>query len=275
MAWSPNAWPEPQLGPEQKISWYGVVQGDVVEVFRTFNWRQFHPEKVRGTVKGFSHDSRMRMIRSVSKVNWQAIGSSLFITLTYPDECIKWSCKERTMHRHLFFRYLEKFVKTPISILWKMEWEERLSGIFTGKLAPHYHLIVCGVRRLPWQKVRAWWKSALQSEREPHTWVQRIVGEQGVVKYVCKYMSKSGSLARTAYLSNPLLTGRAWGWHRPSLLPMHPVEFDCKLTQEQVQHAQALATSEFHSYDAENMGGFTLFGEVNKKLFLAGMGKTC
>jgi hypothetical protein len=40
----------------------------------------------RGTIKGFSPKARKRMIRSVVKMDQEAMGKPLFLTLTYPGE---------------------------------------------------------------------------------------------------------------------------------------------------------------------------------------------
>lgn len=269
MVWTPSTWPEHKQGPERSCKWFAHIQGDVVEIYRIWNWSPFLDGNKRGVIKGFSRGSRLRMLKSASRIDWAAMGKSLFVTLTYPDECVNPMYTERTKKLYLFHRYVEKHLDRQIPVLWRTEWKPRLQGANVGKIAPHHHLILGGIDYIHWSMIRMWWNKINHHTGYIHTWVRKIYDASGPIKYVCKYMSKEDSFINAAYLNNGCLNGKAWSLKRRHLFPMRPVEMDRSLTFEEVRVAQQFAQSEFERYDEFEDGGFTLLGNYNKKLFQA------
>jgi hypothetical protein len=269
MAWTPPEWTAPKRGPVIKEYWYAHVQGDVVQVCVKFNWCQAATDSLRGSIKGFSKAARLRMIRTASRIDWDRLGSSLFVTLSYPDSCLNPHYKERTQKLYLFHRYIEKHLNKKVPMLWRTEWKPRRSGRLKGVVCPHTHCILGGVNYVDWRMIREWWRKINSHKGYIHTYVQRIINADGPIKYITKYMAKEDSLVRGAYLNSTFLHGRAWSIKRANLMPMHPVEFNRRLSPEEIRMAQAFAQSEFRTYNEFLNGGFTLLGNYNKKLFLA------
>lgn len=246
--------------PPQHFSWFLKIQGELTEVKRRLNYPMGPPTCKRGIIYGFSQASRMNMLRNVARINWTQVRKSSFITLTYPDAVEYASYRERAKHRYVFHRYLEKYLGKKVAMLWRTEWKPRLSGEHVGKVAPHLHLVVFECPRIPWQTIRAWWRQAIGHVGYVHTFIQAIKGADGPARYCCKYMAKDDSLVSSAYLNNPLPTGRAWGLTRPSLIPMHPVSLFCRLQDQDIIVVKRYAIERFANYSMDLGGGFTLFG---------------
>lgn len=246
--------------PDQDFTWYVRIQGELVEVFRTLNYSRVPQEGTRGVVKGFSAKSRVRLLKVVARIKWNDVRCSRFITLTYPDAKWKVGPKHRSMHRHLFFRYLEKYLGRKVCCMWRTEWKPRESGVDSGKLAPHIHLVVLECPRIPWQTVRSWWRRSIGHRGYVHTYIQRIVGTDGPAKYCCKYMGKPDSLVSSPYLSTDLKNGRAWGLTRPTLAPWHPVDLFKRLSDTEVYEARRYAVENLRHYSTDLGGGFFLLG---------------
>ena len=81
----------------------------------------------RGSIRGFSRQSRLRMMRMVSRL--EKAKKPLFITLTYPDEfegnLNGNEIKEKQL-KNLWKRLEYRF--PGLACIWKLEFEERKSG---------------------------------------------------------------------------------------------------------------------------------------------------
>lgn len=257
----PTPGKKPWQTHEVRTTWYLRVQGQCVECSRHLSHSQFKAGTTRDNITGMSKSSRMRMLRAVAKINWTTFENSLFITLTYPDQCIESSYRERTKHRYLFHRYIEKHLGRKIPAIWRVEWKPRRSGPNTGKLVPHLHLVVFGVRFIAHGTVRAWWRTILHAVGPLMTDVRKITGESSAAKYICKYVSKIGSLDYAAYLNNNVVNGRHWGFVRKGLIPVHDIAVMTKLTDVEVDSLKACALQAYPDYGKAFDGGFTLFGK--------------
>lgn len=112
----------------------------------------------RGKCKGFSFGSRRRML---DRLNSVSVASSLpqFITMTLPDDVF---CDDVGEFARTAKHWLDTFEKRLLRVapkaagFWRIEWKARASGIYLGKLFPHFHLLVWG---LPEREVQAehWW----------------------------------------------------------------------------------------------------------------------
>ena len=164
------------------------------------------------------------MLRFLNKIDYSKIGASLFVTLTYPDHVRREDYRLRSIDRAVFLRHVERELGCKVACVWRIEWEERKSGAYTGKLAPHFHLMLTGVEYLAWQFVRERWRETIRSGEGPLvTEVKRIYNEDGACRYLSKYVSKYRSLDISAYHNSGLKFGRHWGVCRRELIPLCPV----------------------------------------------------
>ena len=93
------------------------------------------PGTTRGSVHGFSRQSRGRLLRTLAKVGRNASARALFVTLTYPSW---WTTCPAGVKRHLdsFVKRAQRRFPT-LSLVWRLE----LTTVGT----PHFHCIVFGL----------------------------------------------------------------------------------------------------------------------------------
>jgi len=102
----------------------------------------------RGRCKGFSRGSRRRLLGHVNSIS---VAADLpdFQTLTLPDESF---CDDVPQFAREAKQYLDAYLKRlrrmvpGAACLWRIEWKERKSGRYEGRLAPHFHLLVWGLQ---------------------------------------------------------------------------------------------------------------------------------
>ena len=174
----------------------------------------------RGIIKGFSRESRKRLLDLLNMVRTEALSSGLFMTLTYPDQFptdpARW---KRDID--VFLKRLKRAHPGAV-VVWRLEWKERLSGQNQGQIAPHFHLIALSI---PWMDLR-WlaesWYETVGSGDIRHlgagTQAQRIRNKRGILYYAAKYMGKTAE-------SPEFWTGRVWGVVGRDLLPVMLVTF--------------------------------------------------
>ena len=249
-------------------TWHTEIQGSVCRFFRMGVKVPLRPDSERKIIGIWSMQSRMRLLRLLNKIDYPMLGPSVFVTLTYPDRVQVEGYGERSQHRAVFLRYVEKYLSRNVACIWRIEWEERKSGAYTGKLAPHFHLMLLNVPFLPHERVREWWRQAIQAGDGPLvSEVKRIKNVNGVARYLSKYVSKYRSLDISTYHNSPIKFGRHWGVCRPELVPLCPVRVARQLTKEEVAQIQAFARRRWPMYDENGSGGFTLLGEKFAKRF--------
>ena len=93
----------------------------------------------RGSVRGFSRQSRKRLIEFMSSA--RVSGQLLFATFTYPDEFpldnkSQWNADFEALRRRIEREYPD------YTIIWRKELKRRKSGKNYGMIAPHYHMII-------------------------------------------------------------------------------------------------------------------------------------
>jgi len=153
---------------------------------------------IRGTVRGFSRQSRKRLIDLIHQVDRSRTGVPLFVTLTYPRE---WPSdwREYKGHLHTWLKRLER--RYPgASVIWRLEYQKR------G--APHYHVLVFGVPYLPHKWVSRTWFEVVGSGDDRHlaagTEVAKVRTWRGASFYCAKYLGKLCEFGTVD-------TGRMWG----------------------------------------------------------------
>ena len=164
----------------------------------------------RGDIKGFSNQSRMRMMKLVSRL--EKAKKPIFFTLTYPDELEGNMDGKQIKEKHLYnlWKRLE-YRYEKISCIWKLEYKERKSGKRVGKLYPHFHLLAWGLYEEDLFEVRefvarAWWEvcgKLSEDHLKAGTRVERMRAHNGTMFYLAKYMGKEEE--------NDLKVGRWWG----------------------------------------------------------------
>lgn len=152
---------------------------------------------IRGKVCGFSRASRKRMLDLLNSIDRSTVSSVLFIDLTYPSA---WPQDETVWKRDLdaFFKRLRRRWPNAAAI-WRLEFQKR------G--APHFHLLLFGVQRVPKAWLSSSWYQVVGSGDPRHleagTRVRRVRSWRGVVSYVTKGMAREHPADRD--------TGRMWG----------------------------------------------------------------
>jgi len=246
--------------------WTVRVQGNLSRVYRQRIYNTIRPKKKRGKIYGFSAKTRMRMLRESAKIDWNGIGQSSFVTLTYPDWCVEEHYKQRTVHRFVFHRYLEKYFGCYVPTIWRVEWKPRQSGMYEGLLMPHIHYVIIGLPALPKETIRSLWQRTLSYDEYVDVDSKDIYGAEGAAKYISKYVSKPDALGIVPYVNKRVQPGKAWSINRSSSIKRHPITVCRMLTDDEVAEVQQLAVLKMPNYDPTRDGGFTLFGEDTAKI---------
>lgn len=208
------------------------------------------------------------MLKTIARIDWGKVPYGVFITLTYPDDYYNRGYYERTIDRSRFIRDLEKYADKKIPILWRCEWQRRKTGKHRGLITPHFHMLCMGLRYVPHEDVRRWWRQALCCKGPLATDVRGIKGAEGCGRYLAKYLSKVRSLDNSAYLNKPWMNGRSWGLTRPDLVPFAKKDGDVELTDEEADE-MAREYAEWRNMHIPYFNyGFTILGEKRITEFL-------
>lgn len=162
----------------------------------------------RSGIKGFSHNSRLRLMYTIGAIRRDAELPD-FVTLTYPNE---FPTVERAKRDLKVFtqRLQRKYPKA--GFIWKLEPQQR------G--APHYHLLVWGCKTselLAWT-VKNWFDIAGNGDYQHFCFhlgalkgskpcVSKVRSWRGVWSYASKYLGKVFDVAQWG----DKWTGRFWG----------------------------------------------------------------
>jgi len=243
------------------VSWMAHVQGDLVSVQCCRHRQTPRPAGRRGAIVGFSRQARFRLLKLIATINWPEALPCLFITLTYPDECVATRSTIRNKHRYLFHRRLEKALAIELPMLWRVEWKPRLSGVNKGIYLPHIHLLLFGVRFIAIETVRAFWNATIGHSGWCSIWLEECGTGKHAALYVAKYCAKVepaiGSLDKRTYLN----TGRQYGFTRKPLIPLHPLRRIPIENQSIVDACRIEAAQILRSYDLDRDESFTVLGD--------------
>lgn len=154
---------------------------------------------IRGKVQKFSAASRRRLLDMLHQIQRGEMPAML--TLTFPADFP--SATQAKRYLRSFFREVDRTSCGRWSAVWKMEPQQR------G--APHFHLLVWGVKN--WRWFARWaamiWYRIVGSGDPAHldhgAHVRPVRSWQGVIAYAAKYMGKS---VEAAQWDEP---GRFWG----------------------------------------------------------------
>jgi len=246
--------------------WDAEVCGGLVAL-KGHTSRIFPVKSTKGKfIKEFSRGSRLRMLKMVARINWSKVKKGVFITLTCPDAVWpKWK-EHGVSYRHRFFRDTENYLCKKFGCLWRVEWKPRESGAYKGIVLPHIHLLVPNVAFIAKEVVKSLWKGACQCKGECITWIDALDSKEKHAVYIAKYCAKYSPLSVLDYVAQLNSTGRHWGKHRPSLIPMHESEYYENITLETVAELRGMAACNLPWYDHDTDPGFSIFGKKGIEL---------
>lgn len=238
-----------------------VRQGNLVTFSKFQKWSPKTPSRKGKALNGFSEGARLRLIKFVATLDWNKIGKCLFVTLTYPDEVSNPDKDLRNRQRYLFMRYVENYVGREINGVWRIEWMARQTGENIGKVCPHFHLMLFGIRFIPKEKIRQWWRNVLHVNGDLATDVRRCGNRKKasiyLTKYTCKRIERA-TLDNAPYLNTD---GRHYGFLRKEQIPLTTPEVFVDLSIDEIRWFQHYATENLPWYGGCSNESFTLFGE--------------
>lgn len=169
----------------------------------------------RGEVRGFSRQSRLRMLTAMAQARDLMWGH--FLTLTFPDSVVEafgsvneWGSYAKRSLDVFLKRVARKFPEA--AGWWRMELMPRKSGVFAGEVVPHFHLLLFNVAPdFHIQALRTWlsrvWYEVVGSSDVKHlkagTNVRVISSRRHMQNYASKYAAKS--------VDDDYAVGRRWG----------------------------------------------------------------
>lgn len=165
----------------------------------------------RGEIKGFTAASRLRLFRTLAKVDRSA-GLPCFVTLTYHNEWPESPGEWKYQLKDLFLKQL--IYELGIAGVWKLEPQKRL--------APHDHLLVWGSDEARLQSIvpGLWNGIAGYGSREHLLWhegklrnrpcVEEVKTWEFVTRYASKYLGKEVEWEHV---------GRFWGVFNRAAMP--------------------------------------------------------
>jgi len=206
------------------------------------------------------------MFKTIASLDWKRAGKGVFVTLTFPDEVWPKTKDERLRAMAEWFRKMERFLGKKVGAIWRVEWEERLTGTNKGKFLPHFHLIIFSVGYIPYRYVNLCWKESLRHEGYVRTEIKRLGNEKKTGYYVSKYCAKVPPLSSLVSVAYSRIDGKHWGYYRIKLLPRSPKRYFSDLSLATVEKLRNTAVSCLPWYDKETDAGFCIMGEFGRKL---------
>lgn len=171
---------------------------------------------IRGNVKGFSKQSRHRLMVLIGGIRRDAELPN-FVTLTYPAEFPTVERSKRDLK--IFLQRLNRRFPEA-GYIWKLEPQERS--------APHFHLLVWGIgtRKLFQWVCSTWYEIAgngdknallflLGALKDSKSCVSKVRSWRGVWSYASKYLGKTFEVSGW----KNQWTGRFWGVGKRSNIP--------------------------------------------------------
>ena len=163
---------------------------------------------IRGRIGYWSQDSRRRLLRVLSEVEWQGLGRLVMVTLTYPGE---FSTDGSVWKRDLqaFRKRWTRAFGQPVGV-WKLE--------FQSRGAAHFHIVVGYEGEVEDLRpvVASWWFSIVGSGDEKHlkagTEVSWFRKQERVAWYLGGYIGKRHKLRQNVKPENVTGVGRWWGY---------------------------------------------------------------
>jgi len=209
----------------------------------------------------------MNLLREMNRIDWERVGRSTFVTLTYPPGFVQWKFKKRSMDRYQFMRSWETETGKQLAAIWKVEWKKRKRGYDAGEWVPHLHLAVLDTPWIDKEFLQKKWCSLLNYHAgDTIMKFKEITTKDGLARYLAKYISKSCRLDISGQLNKDCTIGRAWGLTRPELIPWAELKVDREVSAAEASYLRGLFGERCEWYDPAIHGGFTWFGRDDAEL---------
>jgi hypothetical protein len=169
---------------------------------------------------------------------------------------------QRGTDRSQMIRHIENHLGRQVYGLWRTEWEPRKSGTCRGILAPHIHLVLFGIRFIPYDQINRWWQQIIQWPYYVRTEIRRARKQRTTLHYLSKYISKpvDSSLVYSSYPNTP--DGKHYDWIRRDLVPTYPHVWISDLSEEQLEYAFAAHKRAWPESETQRGESFTIMGDV-------------
>lgn len=175
---------------------------------------------VRGDVTMFSDASRRRLMLELNMLK-TGLGNMSFVTLTFPDAFYPRN-EDVEGSKHYLHLFEDRFKRAfpGACFVWRLECEDRKSGLHVGALFPHFHLLVFGVQlgRLKsfvaqeWHEIAGFGTEEHERVHAHNKTVTPCVSRKAVMSYASKAVGAvmSSELAKTVQAKGGKV-GRWWG----------------------------------------------------------------
>lgn len=237
-----------------------TIQGNVLTWKVLKPKTEVRPTNKRGSIRDFTDDARLRMLKYLGSVDLEAAMPAIFMSLTYPPEIRPTDRGEVNRHRSVFWRYIEKLVGKKVSAIWRTEWLPRKSGKTKGQWYPHFHLVVFNTRWIACKDTNRLWKKTLGWERYCRTETKRAGTPAQAAHYVAKYCAKlpDSSLVNPAY--EHIAFGKHWGILRPEGVPRFKLTEVRLPRSDELDYVREFAANGKECTAAGTGGSFTVLG---------------
>lgn len=139
---------------------------------------------------------------------------------------------------------------------------------FQKRGAPHFHLVLANLPFIQKGVVQEWW-GAIIGHDKPFTRIEAVKDEK-VLKYVCKYVAKSGDAEEESACGYDTLlkpqdteqlppTGRVWGVFNKPALPEAEQHTVTRFHAQWYHDLKEKARDVWPGIEASTPDGFTLF----------------
>lgn len=223
----------------------------------------FHGGK-KQEITGFTAKSRLNLMKYLATVNWNAIQTSLFVTLTYPDEKAFQDQEKRNTQRYLFHRNIENHLDHNVPVLWRIEWELRKRGRYLGQPIPHWHMLVFGEHWIDHKYVNETWAKTIGHTGYVRTETVKAYKEDAVGMYIGKYLAKSRINSSLVYATYHNCSGRHWGILRKDEIPLHIPKISQEMDPLQEKHYFEFAEANLNGFHASGRQSFSLIGNLSR-----------
>lgn len=215
-------------------------------------------QHTRNVVCGFSPSSRRNLLRWSATVNWQENPNPLFVTVTMPEDVICESPEQLKAWRDELIRAMEIYLCEHLPIVWRVEWEPRLTGRYKGKFRLHVHLCVFTAKFLRWQWLTGKWASITGTKGKVRTEVRRARRAKAPGRYLAKYCAKPMSVESLSLVIDTYCGTRVWGIRRKDWIETHPHFRLERITDSQLDFLLWFASKTFASWEPTTPTSFTL-----------------
>ena len=191
-----------------------AAQGRVLQMKRSFTAPQQPPPRVpRGTITGFSKQSRKRLLKLTARLELGKVKTT-FLTLTFSTDQTHQEAKAALKRFTMRLRR-----RNPdVSGLWRMEYQER--GVI------HFHLVLFNMPFWAQRDLQKVWEQCTKEKRSIVD-IRLVHSPKQVMSYVSKYIAKEERAETAPSLDSPTYqhegyrasTGRFWGYINQDALP--------------------------------------------------------